>query len=61
MLIVPEAVQTGGFGGEIAAVIADSAAYARVVPCQSADASCVRQFVEDFGRQAFRRPLTADG
>ena len=27
MLIVHEAVQTGGFGGEIAAVIADSAAF----------------------------------
>ncbi len=32
----------------------------RVVPCPTADAECGRQFVETFGKRAFRRPLTDD-
>ncbi len=36
----------------------DSTARNRVVPCATADADCGRQFVESFGKRAFRRPLT---
>ncbi len=32
----------------------------RVLPCATADAECGRQFVESFGKRAFRRPLTDD-
>jgi hypothetical protein len=32
----------------------------RVLPCATADAECGRQFVETFGKRAFRRPLTED-
>ena len=35
-------------------------AYANVVPCQTQDATCAGQFVDQFGLHAFRRPLTAD-
>ena len=37
-----------------------SLARERVLPCASADADCGNQFVESFGKRAFRRPLTAD-
>ena len=30
----------------------------RVLPCSTADVECGRQFVESFGKRAFRRPLT---
>jgi len=36
------------------------AARDRVLPCQTTDAACGRQFVESFGKRAFRRPLTDD-
>ncbi len=42
------------------AVLADSGAYGRVVPCESADMACARQFIEEFGARAFRRPLSDD-
>jgi hypothetical protein len=38
----------------------DSTARAWILPCESADAECGGQFVESFGRRAFRRPLTDD-
>ncbi|MEM6991624.1 MAG: DUF1592 domain-containing protein [Myxococcota bacterium] len=31
-----------------------------VAPCAAADAGCSEQFIEEFGRRAFRRPLTDD-
>ena len=33
-------------------------ARARVLPCTTEDAECGREFVESFGKRAFRRPLT---
>lgn len=36
----------------------DSNARNRVLPCETADADCAWQFVESFGKRAFRRPLT---
>jgi len=43
-----------------AAVMADAALRANVVTCEPADdgADCARQIITDFGRRAFRRPLT---
>lgn len=38
----------------------DSSARARVLPCATADADCGWQFVESFGKRAFRRPLSED-
>jgi len=38
----------------------DATARDRVLPCLTADAECGRQFVESFGKRAFRRPLTDD-
>jgi len=38
----------------------DSNARARVLPCATADADCGWQFVESFGKRAFRRPLSED-
>ena len=35
-------------------------ARARVLPCGTSDAECGRQFVETFGRRAFRRPLSEE-
>ncbi len=32
----------------------------RVLPCATANADCGEQFVESFGKRAFRRPLTGD-
>jgi hypothetical protein len=32
----------------------------RISPCSTEDASCGRQFIETFGRRAFRRPLAAE-
>ena len=32
----------------------------RVLPCATANAECGRQFVESFGKRAFRRPLSDD-
>ena len=40
--------------------VENAAARARVLPCTTQDPSCGRAFVEDFGRRAFRRPLTRD-
>jgi hypothetical protein len=34
--------------------------YAKVVPCKTKDQACAAQFVESFGKRAFRRPLTAE-
>lgn len=31
-----------------------------IVPCSTGDAACGQQFLQSFGRKAFRRPLTAD-
>ena len=36
----------------------DATARNRVLPCATADSDCGRQFVESFGKRAFRRPLT---
>src|SRR5690606_29695496 len=43
-----------------AQVVADPALKAKVSPCDPAanEAACARQFVEQFGKRAFRRPLT---
>ncbi len=38
----------------------DSIARARVLPCTDQDAACGSEFVESFGKRAFRRPLTGD-
>ena len=45
-----------------AMVMADPAARAAVIPCTPAGdgAACAKQFIEQFGRRAFRRPLTVD-
>lgn len=43
------------------AVVTDNAAFAAIVPCTPtgpADAACQQQFIEKFGRLAWRRPLT---
>jgi hypothetical protein len=32
----------------------------KLIGCASADATCAKQFVESFGKRAFRRPLLAD-
>ncbi len=44
-----------------AQVVATAASLSAAVPCTPAGdgAACARQFVESFGRRAFRRPLTA--
>ena len=52
------------------AALADPAFRARYLPCDEGDlgsapaptarAACARQFVESFGRRAWRRPLTPD-
>jgi hypothetical protein len=42
-------------------VVTDNAIYNSIVPCQPtgpADAACQQQFIESFGRLAWRRPLT---
>jgi hypothetical protein len=39
-------------------VVNDSVARARVLPCTTQDTACGREFVETFGKRAFRRPLT---
>ena len=36
------------------------ASTAKVVGCTTADAACAKQFVESFGKRAFRRPLLPD-
>jgi hypothetical protein len=45
-----------------AQVIADAAARAKVIPCTPTGdgAACAQQLIEQFGRRAFRRPLTAE-
>lgn len=45
-----------------AEVMADANARSQVIPCSPApdEAGCVRQLIEQFGRRAFRRPLTPD-
>jgi hypothetical protein len=40
--------------------VSSSAARDRVLPCTTVDAECGREFVEGFGKRAFRRPLTTD-
>lgn len=40
--------------------VADPTARARVIPCSTSDQACGRQFVEEFGRRVFRRPLRTD-
>jgi hypothetical protein len=37
-----------------------AAARDRVLPCATSDADCGQQFVESFGKRAFRRPLTGE-
>lgn len=41
-------------------VMADAALRERVVPCDPAEAGCFQTFVTDFGRLAWRRPLTPE-
>ncbi len=43
-------------------VVADANALADLLPCAPADGdlACATEFVEDFGRRAYRRPLAAD-
>jgi len=36
----------------------NAAARSQVLPCETSDAACGREFVESFGKRAFRRPLT---
>lgn len=43
-----------------ASVVANESAFAHVVPCDPAEASCAETFLVNFGGRAFRRPLTAD-
>ena len=38
--------------------VIDAAAYARVVPCVSADSACRDEFLRAFGLRAYRRPLS---
>ena len=38
--------------------VSDSNSRSRILPCESADSDCAWQFVESFGKRAFRRPLT---
>ncbi len=46
-------------GGKIAAqVMKDPAAKAKFISCDPAMAGCMKQTITDFGRKAFRRPLT---
>ena len=40
--------------------VSSATARDRVLPCRTADPECGRQFVESFGKRAFRRPLTDD-
>jgi len=42
------------------ALVADAPRRDRVVGCQLATKGCLRDFVERFGRRAFRRPLTVE-
>lgn len=42
-----------------ARLVADDVAYGRLVPCEDAS-GCPTRFVDDLGRRAYRRPLTAD-
>jgi hypothetical protein len=39
--------------------VADDVVYRRLVGCDVAQAACVTEFIEGFGRRAFRRPLSA--
>lgn len=41
-------------------VILEAEVYAQVVPCTDESEECRNQFIADFGRKAFRRPLTAE-
>jgi len=41
-------------------VVSSATARARVLPCTTTDAACGREFVESFGKRAFRRPLMDD-
>ena len=43
-----------------ARVAGDAAIIERIVPCEASAADCAGQFIESFGRRAFRRPLTTD-
>ena len=60
----PDDVRTARY--EVAAIalgehaVNNGAARARVIPCTSANAMCGEQFVQAFGKRAFRRPLTPD-
>lgn len=40
--------------------VTDETSFAHVVPCDPSSAACAEEFIASFGRQAFRRPLTAD-
>jgi hypothetical protein len=41
-----------------AQVVSDADAFARVVPCDTADDECRDEFISSFGLRVFRRPLT---
>jgi hypothetical protein len=42
-----------------AKAVADDAIFSRIVPCDTASASCKGDFIEGFGQRAFRRPLSS--
>jgi hypothetical protein len=49
-----------GYMDSAEALASLSAGSAALIGCASADAACARQFIESFGKRAFRRPLSAD-
>jgi hypothetical protein len=46
--------------GAALAARAVAESYAKIVPCQTKDQACAGQFLDSFGKRAFRRPLTAE-
>jgi hypothetical protein len=46
---------------ELAArAVSDATAYQRIAPCSATPTTCVTDFIQTFGRRAYRRPLTAE-
>ena len=46
--------------GEAAAALASEASINALKPCNTTDTNCAQNFIQDFGRKAYRRPLTND-
>jgi hypothetical protein len=44
--------------GETLAAQAVQQSWSKLVPCGSQDTACARQFIQSFGKKAYRRPLT---